>query len=90
MALTAERVTVSTVAVALIGLESGAVSGGALLVKNASANEAALGDSGVTASTGFRLPAGTTIQLNLPSGEQIYAIRTGGTDAVLDVIRTGG
>lgn len=90
MALTAERVTVGATAVALIGPDSGNVSGGYLIIKNASANEAAVGDAAVTAATGFRIPTGATIELKLPSGEQLYAIRTGGVDAVLDVIRTGG
>lgn len=90
MALSAERVTVSDTAVALVGSDPGTVSGGGLLIKNASANEAALGDSDVTAETGFRLPAAASVQLTLPSGERLYAIRTGASDAVLDVIRTGG
>lgn len=89
MALTTERITVSDTAVALVGAESGTVSGGGLLIKNASANEAALGGSDVAAGTGFRLPAGASVQLTLPAGERIYAIRTGASDAELDVIRTG-
>jgi hypothetical protein len=93
MALTAERVTVSTVAVALNGADTGP-SGGGLLVRavgTGGTNDADLGASTVTAGTGFLLVAGgSAVQVNLAAGEQLYAIRTGGADATLHVIRTGG
>lgn len=89
MAVTSAQVTVSTTAVAL-NTESGLVSGTRLTVKNGHATDAiALGDSAVTASTGFQLAAGATLAVQLSHGEQLHAIRAGSTDATAHVLRTG-
>lgn len=91
MATTSGQVTVSTTAVALNAAETDTVGGTVLFVKNTDAtNGAALGGSGVTAGTGYRVPAGVTVgPLELPTGEQLYAIRTGAADVVVDVLRLG-
>lgn len=91
MAVTSAQVTVSTSAVALNAAETDTVGGVVLYVRNTDAtNGAALGGSGVTAGAGFRVAAATTVgPLNLPSGELLYAIRTGAADVALDVLRLG-
>ncbi|MCI0687572.1 MAG: hypothetical protein L0Y54_10100 [Sporichthyaceae bacterium] len=90
MAITAARVTVSTAAIALNAAESGAVSGARLVVKNTHATDACdLGDSSVTAGTGFSLAAGATLTIDLPHGEQLYAIRSAAADVVVAVLRLG-
>src|SRR5262245_46165875 len=93
LAITTQQVVVSTTAVALSPVEPGSdvISGVVLFVKNTDgANGAALGASGVTAGTGFRLVAGATIgPLNLEAGDQLFAIRTGAADVTLDVFRIG-
>src|SRR2546428_9309842 len=55
MAVSAQRITVSTTAVAL---NAASPAGQTLLLKNTSANAADLGAAGVTAGTGFHLAAG--------------------------------
>lgn len=89
MALTAERVVVSTVAVSLNATDTGP-SGATLTVKNTHATDAlVLGASDVTANTGFSLAAGITIAVTLTAGEQLYAIRGAAADITAHVLRTG-
>lgn len=77
MSVAAARVTVSSSAVAL-NTDTGAVSGGRLVVKNTDDTDAlVLGDSSVTSSTGFALDAGLTV-------------RGGSTDITAHVLRLGG
>lgn len=86
MTLVAQRVTVSTTAVALLTTDHG---GGWLTVKNTDATNAAdLGTSTVTAGTGFPLAAGATISVQFDSGEVLYAVRAAAADVVLGVLRT--
>lgn len=90
MAITAERVVVSTTAVAL-NTDSGPVSGGRLVIKNTHATDAlVIGDSGVAAGTGFSLAAGATLDVALSAGEQLYAIRGASADITAHVLRLGG
>jgi hypothetical protein len=90
MAVTSARVTVSTVAVALNTLETDVVAGSRLVVKNQdAANSVDLGDSSVTAGTGFELKAGLSVQIDMPKGEQLYAIRSNAADVRVDVLRAG-
>lgn len=93
MAVSAARITVSTTAVALNGADTGP-SGTGLLIKatgTGGTNDVELGDSTLTAGTGFLLPAGSAaIQVQLGAGEQLYAIRAGAQDGTVHVIRTGG
>lgn len=89
MAVTAQRVTVSTVAVAL-NTDTDTRGGTSLVVKNTSANAADLGPSTVTAGTGFDLAAGATLgPVELGPGEVLYAIRSAAADATLAVVRMG-
>lgn len=89
MAITAARVTVSAAAVALNAAETDVVGGCVLVLKNTSANAADLGPAGVTAAAGFDLAAGATQVVTLPPGEILFAIRSGGVDAVIAVLRIG-
>lgn len=89
MAVSAERVTVSTTAVPLQPAESG-VAGGRLFIKNSHATDAlVLGASDVTASTGFALAAGVTLDVPYSLGERIYAVRGASADIVAHVLRLG-
>ena len=89
MAVSAERVTVSTTAVALNPAESG-VAGGRLFVKNTHASDAlVLGASDVTPSTGFALAFGVTLEIPYSYGERVYAIRGASADIVAHVLRLG-
>ena len=85
MAVSHQRITVSTSAVALNSASAG--SGERLIISNGSANAADLGASTVTAGTGFGLAAGATISVELDPGDQIFAIRSAAADAVLGVLR---
>ena len=91
MAVTSEQVTVSTSAIALNAAETDTVGGTTLFVRNTDAtNGVALGASGVAAGTGYRVAAGVTVgPIVLSNGEQLYAIRTGGANVVVDVLRLG-
>lgn len=89
MAVSAERITVSTTAVALNPAESGVV-GGRLFVKNTHASDAlVLGASDVTASTGFALAFGETLEIPYSYGERIYAVRGAAADITVHVLRLG-
>lgn len=90
MAVTSAQVVVSTTAVALTGAADAGFSGGRIVVRNTAtpaADVLALGPVGVTAANGFRLPAGATIDLAVPAGEQLYAIRGAAADITADVLR---
>lgn len=89
MAVTAERVTVSTVAVALNPAEAGAA-GATLIVKNTHATDAlVLGASDVTDTTGYSLSAGATLTVALGYGERLYGIRGASADITAHVLRVG-
>jgi hypothetical protein len=47
-----------------------------------------VGDSGVTAANGFLVPAGSTLTLDLQSGERVYGILASGAGTAY-VLRTG-
>lgn len=90
MAVSAAQVTVSSTAVAL-NTDSGTVSGGRLLIKNTHAtDDLVLGGSDVTAGTGFELTPGAILDLRVPAGEQVFAIRGGAADITAHVLRLGG
>lgn len=84
MSVTAARVTVSTVAVALNTADE---QGGLLMLKNTSANAADLGPAGVTAGAGYDLAAAQLVTIQLDAGDVLYAIRSAGADAVIAVLR---
>jgi len=89
MAISAQRITVSTTAVAL---NTGTQDGGYLTVKNLDGtNGADLGTSAVTAGAGFPLPGSATpaaVTIFVKPGDVLYAIRSAGADVVLSVLRT--
>lgn len=90
MAVSHAQVVVSTAATAL-NTDTGAVSGGRLIVKNTHATDAlVLGDATVTAGTGFALAAGATLDMALAGGEQVYGIRGAAADITAHVLRLGG
>lgn len=93
MAVTAERITVSSTALALNPADAGP-SGTGLLIRAAGTggtNDVSLGAADVAAATGYLLVAGTAaVPVTLGAGEQLYAIRTGAADGTVHVIRTGG
>jgi hypothetical protein len=86
MAVTAAPITVSNVAVAL---NTAGSAGMWLHLRNTSANAADLGPAGVTAGNGYSLPAAGTLDVLLAPGESLLAIRSGASDAVISVLRTG-
>ena len=85
MAVTAARVTVSTVAVALNTASTAAQE---LTLKNTSANAADLGPAGVTALGGLDLAASATVTVHLGPGDVLFAIRSAAADATIAVLRT--
>jgi len=90
MAVSAAQIVVSTSAVALNPTEADTTSGTQLAIRNTHATDAlALGPSGVAAGTGFQLAAGQTIVMNVPYGEQIFAIRGAAADITAHVLRLG-
>jgi hypothetical protein len=93
VATTSGQFTVSTSATALTTAETDTVGGVVLFVRNANAAAAdtvALGGSGVTAATGLLLPGGSIIgPFEIPSGEQLYAIRGTAADVAVHVLRLG-
>lgn len=92
MAITAQRITVSNTAVALNPPDSGPVSGGRVRIKNTNTNAAdtlILGDSGVTASTGYALAGGESVEMTLGSGDQVYGIRGTAADVNVHVLGVG-
>ena len=85
MAISAQRFTVSTSAVAL---NPASGSHGRMTVNNISANAADLGASNVAAGSGFSLPGNASVALEIGQGDVVYAIRSGASDATLTVLRT--
>jgi hypothetical protein len=85
MAVTATRVTVTNSAAPLNTADSGGLT---LVLKNTSANAADLGPAGVTAGTGMDLAAGAVMTIELKPFDVLFAIRSGGADAVIAVLRT--
>ncbi|NJP24452.1 hypothetical protein FLW53_09570 [Microbispora sp. SCL1-1] len=84
--VTAARVTAGNAAVAL---NTASTSGQKLTIKNTdTTNGVDLGGPGVTAGTGFPLPNGAQVTVELAPGDVVYAIRSAGADVVLAVLRT--
>ena len=86
MAVTFQRITVSTTPVAL---NSAGTAGVTLYVRNESANAVDVGGSTVAVGTGMSLAANTYLPfaVELAAGDQLWAIRSGGSDGTLFVIR---
>lgn len=86
MAVTHQRIVVSTTAVSLNTPTPGGVR---LYIANTTGNAADLGSSTVTAAGGYSLGANATVSIELSGGEQLFAIRSGATDTTLSVVRSG-
>lgn len=84
MAIKGSRTTVSTVAVAL----NTASSGGCQLTIINGAQAIDIGDSTVAAGAGAPLVANQVVTIPVQAGDVVYAIRTGGVDSVVGVIRS--
>jgi len=86
MAVSAQRITVSTTAVALNTADHGGIR---LVVKNTDAtNGVDLGDSTVTAGAGYPLAATTSQVVDVDAGGVLYAIRSAAADVVVAVLRS--
>jgi len=85
MTITAARVTASTVAVALNTADN--LTPTPMFITNTSANAADLGPATVTAGAGYSLAASASLYVTLDPADVLYAIRSGGADAVISVLR---
>ena len=85
MAISAQRITASTSAVAL---NSASTAGVTLVITNTSANAADLGPSSVTAGAGYSLAGNASVTVKVQPNDVLYAIRSGASDATLAIIRT--
>lgn len=87
MAVVAAQVAVSTTAALLSADADG---GGASVLVQAPAGSALfVGGSAVTSSTGFPIPAGATLSVDLPGpNDQLFGILASGTGTA-SVLRTG-
>lgn len=79
-AVTATRVTVSTTATLIYTAPPGSV--GSVLVRNPSAVSVYLGTVAITTATGFELPAGASVQINLYNQDRLYGIVAAATQEV--------
>jgi hypothetical protein len=84
MAVSAQRITALTSAVALNSASGG---GERLYITNTSANAADLGPSTVTAGAGFALAGNASVAVELDARDVLFAIRSGASDATLAVLR---
>lgn len=88
MALSAERVTVSSTAVALNTAGTG---GNTLVIKNTNAtaaNAVDLGASDVALGEGYPLAGGAEVTVEVDPGDVLYAIRSTSNDVDVAVLRT--
>jgi hypothetical protein len=84
MAITSARVTVSTTPVAL---NSASGAGERILIANG-AQPIDLGPSTVAAGAGYSVAASAVVgPLDLDPNDQLFAVRSGGTDSVVSVLR---
>jgi hypothetical protein len=83
MAVTAQRITVSTTAVALNAVGT---AGMPLTIRDG-ATAIDLGPSGVTTGAGFSLPAAGTVAVEVDAGDVLYGITGAGTSFV-EVLQT--
>lgn len=88
MAINAAQVPVSTTATRLNSDPHDSRSDSAIAITAPAAAVLYLGRAGVSTATGFPLPAGTTISLDLQSSEDVYGVLATGTGTV-SVLETG-
>lgn len=88
MAIASAQISVGTTAELLSTTERDSRSGSALAVQNTDATaDLYIGAADVTTATGFKVPAGTTVTLDVEPGESLYGIVASGTVDV-HVLRT--
>lgn len=80
------NVTVGTTAVQVIAADNKFRE---VYLHNAGGGKVYLGDETVTSSTGFHLGNGEAFTLQLPLGENLYAISASGTNAVITLTPDG-
>ena len=89
MALSAARVSVTTSATVLNAADTDGMQGQALLVRNKHASLSVdLGPAAVASGAGFELAAGEAVNVDLSTGELLYAIAPSSTVTV-HVLRAG-
>lgn len=88
MALQTAQVTVGTSAVLLAGTPGTDITGFSVMVKAPDAATLYVGPAGVTSSTGFPVPAGTSITGDLEAGEALYGVLASGSGTA-SVLRSG-
>jgi hypothetical protein len=86
MAVQAEQVPVGTTAVDLTDLVD--LGDRAYSVAVTPTVDLFVGPAGVTAATGYKVPAGSTLGIDLTSGERLYGITASGTGTAY-VLRSG-
>jgi len=57
-----------------------------MVITNTSGNGADIGAANVAAGSGYSLPAGAPTSLQLNPGDQVYAVRSGASDAILSLL----
>jgi hypothetical protein len=76
----ATRTTVGTTAVKII---SAAINEPRIILLRADGNDLYIGGSTVTSANGFKVDNNTSITINIPQGEELYAITASGTHAAV-------
>lgn len=76
----ATRTTVGTTAVKII---SAAINEPRIILLQADGNDLYIGGSTVTSANGFKVDNNTAITINIPQGEELWAITASGTHAAI-------
>jgi hypothetical protein len=74
MAIGSAQITVTTAATRLVTSRVGAWGASSILVRNRGDDAVYLGDSEVTAITGYQLDATEAVSVDLASGDSLYGI----------------
>lgn len=88
MAISTAQVTVSTTVTKLSVVDTGSRADSSIAVAAPAGADLYVGDATVTATTGFRVPAGATFSGNLESGEDLYGVLASGSGTAY-VFRSG-
>ena len=88
MAIRTAQVTVGTTATKLNSAPTDRRADSSIAVTAPASGSFYIGKSGVTTATGFLVPAGTSISLDLQSGEDLYGVLASGSGSVA-VLETG-
>jgi hypothetical protein len=88
MAIKVKKTAVSTTAVAVTLADTDITSKGFVTIKNNGANAVYLGPSNVTATTGFALASGATLEnIELKNNETLYGICGAGESASVSALQ---